>query len=333
MKILFIGGTGNISNQCSKLALEEEHEVVLLNRGKSPLQIPGARSVVADIKDEDAVNQALGDEKFDVVANFIAFTPDDIDRDFRLFADRAEQYIFISSASAYQKPLSNPVITESTPLKNPFWDYSRKKIACEDRLHTLYREEDFPMVIVRPSLTYDTVWPVAIGGWNDFTIVDRMRRGKPVISHGDGTSLWTVTHAADFAVGFLGLCGNPRAIGEAFHITSDEVLTWDQIYQTVAEVAGCKADIVHVPSDLIAKIEPWQLGNLQGDKAVSAIFDNSKIKEFVPEFDARISFREGAARTLAWFEEDPARQVILDDVNAFMDKVIDIYNKAWNAAG
>jgi nucleoside-diphosphate-sugar epimerase len=333
MKILFIGGTGNISNQCSKMALDRGHEVVLLNRGKTNIPIPGARSVVADIKDEAAVNSALGDEKFDVVANFIAFTPDDIDRDFRLFADRTEQYIFISSASVYQKPPANPVITESTPLKNPFWDYSRKKIACEERCHALYREKDFPMVIVRPSLTYDTVWPVAIGGWNDFTLVDRMRRGEPIISHGDGTSLWTVTHAEDFARGFLGLCDNPKTHGEAFHITSDEVLTWDQIYRTIAEAAGVEAKIVHVPSDLLARIQPWQEGNLQGDKAVSAIFDNSKIKEFVPEFDAVIPFRDGARRTLAWFEEDPARQVILDDVNTFMDHVIEIYNHAWNAAG
>jgi nucleoside-diphosphate-sugar epimerase len=328
MRILFIGGNGNISAACSRLCLERGMEVFLLNRGQRDMPIPGAQHLAADIQRPDQVRQALGDLTFDVVANFVAFVAPDVERDIELFTGRTRQYVFISSASAYQKPLVHPVVTESTPLKNPFWDYSRNKIACEDILTAAYRERDFPMMIVRPSLTYDTVWPVAIGGWDDFTLVDRIRRGGEMVVHGDGTSLWTVTHSEDFASGFVGLLGNTNAIGHAFHITSDEVLTWNQIYTTIAEAAGVEPKLVHIPSEFLANLNEWERGNLLGDKAHSPLFDNSKIKRFVPGYVARIPFHVGARRTLAWFEAETKRQRIVDETNETMDR----YIAAWRAA-
>lgn len=329
MKILFIGGTGNISSAVSRRVLTAGHELYVLNRGTRKIELDGARSLVADINDEAATAGVLKDQHFDVVANFIAFTAEDIERDLRLFGGKCGQYIFISSASAYQKPLGNPFITESTPLANPFWAYSRDKIACEERLMQAYREEAFPVTIIRPSLTYDTVIPVAIGSWDDFTIIDRIRQGKPIISHGDGSSLWTITHSDDFAKGMLGLLGRQQAIGDSFHITSDEVLTWDQIYQSVMAAAGAETEIVHIPSDFIAKMVPWQEGNLHGDKAVSAIFDNSKIKRLVPDFCATIPFEQGIKRTVAWFEADPRRMRIDDATNVQMDNIIERYNSVF----
>ena len=326
MKVLFIGGTGNISSACCRLALAQGWEVTLLTRGRRDVAASGvgARLLQADSSDAAAVERALGDEVFDVVAQFIAFTPQDIERDLRLFARRARQYIFISSASAYQKPLSHPIITESTPLSNPFWDYSRAKIACEQRLQEAYAHSGFPMTIVRPSLTYETVIPVAIGSWDDFTIVARMRRGQPVVVHGDGSSLWTITHSEDFAKGLVGLFGHQQALGHAFHVTSDEVLTWDQIYQAVAAAAGVEARLVHLSSDAIAAAEPWQRGNLHGDKAVSAIFDNSKIKRFVPGFQATIPFAAGIRRTIAWFDADVRRQRINEGNDRLLDRLVAI---------
>jgi nucleoside-diphosphate-sugar epimerase len=227
--------------------------------------------------------------------------------------------------------LSNCFITESTPLANPFWEYSRNKIACEEACIKAYRESGFPITIVRPSLTYETVIPVAIGGWNDFTIVERMRAGNPVVVHGDGTSLWTITHSRDFAKGFNGLFGNQHALGEAFHITSDEVLTWNQIYDAVGIAAGVgPVDKVHIPSAFISKLVPWQEGNLLGDKAVSAIFDNSKIKQVVPEFLATTTFQNGIRETIQWFETDPARQVINEDSNTMLDTIIAKYRQAFD---
>jgi len=329
MRVLFIGGNGNISAACSRLCVERGMEVFLLNRGQRDVPIPGAHTLVADIHEPDQVRSALGDLTFDVVANFIAFVAPDVERDVELFAERTRQYVFISSASAYQKPLVHPVVTESTPLKNPFWQYSRDKIACEDALVAAYRERDFPMVIVRPSLTYDTVWPVAIGGWDDFTLVDRIRRGGEMVVHGDGTSLWTVTHSEDFAVGFVGLLGNMNATGHAFHITSDEVLTWNQIYTTIAEAAGVEPKLVHIPSEFLADLNDWERGNLLGDKAHSGLFDNTKIKQFVPGYVARIPFHAGVRKTLAWFEGDRKRQRIVDETNQTMDR----YIAAWRDAG
>ena len=328
MKVLFIGGTGNISTAASRLAVSRGFELYLLNRGKRGPEIPGAKSICADINDAAEVSRLAGAHHWDAVVNWIAYTVADIERDIELFRGKTGQYVFISSASAYQKPPACPVVTESTPLCNPFWEYSRKKIACEERLNLAYRAEGFPVTIVRPSLTYDKVIPVAIGGWSDYTIVDRMKRGKPVVVHGDGTSLWTVTHSEDFAKGFVGLLGHQQALGHAFHITSDEILTWDQIYQAVADAAGVKAAIVHVASDFICKVDPSLAGSLLGDKAHSVIFDNSKIKAFAPGYAATISFREGMCRAVAWFQSDPSRMLISPQANETIDRILAAYAKA-----
>jgi len=332
MKLLFLGGTGNISSACVRLSVSLGHEVVILNRGNRQLSdygIQGARSVTADCRQEASIAAAIEGETFDVVANFIAFKPADIERDLRLFQGRCQQYVFISSASAYQKPLAQPIITESTPLKNPFWDYSRDKIACEDACIRAYRELDFPITIVRPSLTYETVIPVALGGWDDFTIVDRMRKGLPIVVHGDGTSLWTITHARDFAKGFVGLLGNQQAMGEAFHITSDEWLTWDQIYDAVAVAAGAETAVkVHIPSRWIARMFPEKQGTLLGDKSVSTIFDNRKIKRIVPGYQATIAFQQGIRQTIQWFEEKGERMIINEETNRMFERLITSYQSA-----
>jgi nucleoside-diphosphate-sugar epimerase len=325
LKVLFIGGTGNISRAVSTLCVEQAIDLYLLNRGTRGVEIPKAKTIRGDITVPRDVTSLLREHQWDVVVNWIAFTVDDIERDIGLFRQKTRQYIFISSASAYQKPLPHPLVTESTPLANPYWEYSRNKIACEERLNRAYREEGFPVTIVRPSFTYDTVIPLAIGGWEEYTVVDRMKKGRKVIVHGDGTSLWTVTHAEDFAKGFVGLLGHQQAIGQAFHITSDEILTWDQIYQAVADAARVRPRIVHIASDFIAQCEPSLRGSLLGDKAVSIIFDNSKIKRFVPGFRATISFNEGIRRTLAWFEADPARQIVSKKTDDMMDRIIRSY--------
>lgn len=323
MKILFIGGTGTISTACSRLAVDLGYEVALLNRGKRPVEIPGTRKIVADIHDPASVENALGGERFDVVANFINFMPEHIERDLELFKGRAGQYLFISSASVYQKPLATYLVTESTPLKNPFWQYSRDKIACEERLNRAYREDDFPMVIVRPSYTYDDkLFPLAVGGGAHFTVADRMLKGLPVVIHGDGSSLWTNTHADDFAKAFVGLFGNPQTLGEAFHITSDEVLSWRQIYETLAHELGVEANVVYVPSDFIAQVDPGQAAGLLGDKAYSAVLDNTKIKRFVPTYQATIPLREGFRRNLVYYHADPSRKAISERENASIEKIL-----------
>jgi nucleoside-diphosphate-sugar epimerase len=330
MKILFIGGTGNISAASSKLAVERGMDLYLLTRGTSKTKIEGAKNIIGDISKEEEIAKILEGHQWDAVVNWIGFTAEEMERDIRLFSGKTKQYVFISSASAYQKPAASPFITESTPLANPYWDYSRDKIACEERLNKEYRDNGFPITIVRPSLTYgDTVIPAAIGSWNDFTLIDRIRKGKKMISHGDGTSLWTITHSDDFAVGLVGLLGSQQAKGNAFHITSDEILSWDQIYEAIAEAAGVKPEIIHIPSDFISKFKGWEWmeGNLQGDKAVSVIFDNTKLKRAVPDFNATISFQEGIKRTVDWFDADPERQTIVKDMDNFMDRVIAAYEK------
>jgi nucleoside-diphosphate-sugar epimerase len=329
MKALFIGGTGVISTSSSRLAVERGIELWTLNRGRRNVVIPSVQTITADISRPAEVADAIKGHTWDAVVNWIAYTPADIERDVGLFAGKTRQYIFISSASAYQKPLRCPIVTESTPLCNPFWEYSRNKIACEEGLMRAYREQAFPATVVRPSLTYnDTSIPLAMGG-GDYTIVDRMKRGRPVIVHGDGTSLWTITHADDFAKGLVGLLGHPLAVGEPFHITSDELLTWDQIYQSVAAAAGVEAKIVHIASDFIVHCEPSLQGSLLGDKAVSAIFDNNKIKRFVPGYVATIPFHQGIRRTLAWFEADPTRMRITDRTNEAIDRILAAYQKAF----
>ncbi len=328
---MFIGGTGNISGACSRLAIAQGIELYHLNRGNVKADVPSEiKNIVADIKNPDAVKKAISGMLFDVVVNFIAFIPEDVQQDIDLFLGKTKQYIFISSASIYQKVGGHPVITESTPLYNPYWEYSRNKIRCEELLNAEFRQSGFPITIVRPSLTYDTVIPVAIGSWTDYTIIDRMKHGKEVIIHGDGTSLWTITHADDFAKAFVGLLGHQQAIGHAFHITSDELLNWNQIYEAVADAAGAELKAVHIASDFICDVAdsmgiPDMRGSLLGDKAVSTIFDNSKIKRFVPGFVATIPFKAGIKRTVKWFEADRSRMVINEANNDFIDKVLKAY--------
>jgi nucleoside-diphosphate-sugar epimerase len=327
MKVLFIGGTGNISTSVSRLAVKQGIDLYLLNRGQHKVDIAGTHHITGDINQPEKVRQALQGHRFDAVVNWIAFTAEDIERDIELFAGITKQYVFISSASAYQKPPTFPFITESAPLYNPFWEYSQNKIRCEERLEQAYRESDFPITIVRPSLTYDTHFPIAIGGWGCYTLADRLKKGRKIIVHGDGSSLWTVTHSQDLAKGFVGLLGHPGAIGHAFHITSDEVLTWNQIYQTIADGLGVEANMVHISSDFIAKINPALGAGLLGDKAWSVIFDNSKIKTLVPEYQATIPFHKGIRKTLAWFDEDESRKRVDEEVNAQMDAILAAYEE------
>ncbi len=329
MKVLFIGGTGNISSSVSQLAIEKGIDLYHLNRGNRP-SVEGVKEIISDIRNVEQTRKALANHEWDVVVNWIAFTPEDVSRDVELFEGKVGQYIFISSASVYQKPPLNLFITESTPLKNPYWQYSRDKIACEDLLTKLYRERDFPITIVRPSHTYNTVIPVTLGGWEEYTVVDRIRKGLPIVVQGDGTSLWTETHADDFAKGFVGLLGDQHAIGEAFHITSDEVLSWNQIYQSLANAAGFEAKIVHISSETICDYAdkhnfPSETGNLLGDKSHCAIFDNSKIKRFVPDYVATIPFSSGIKRTLDWFEADPSRMIVKAETNRFLEELINKY--------
>jgi nucleoside-diphosphate-sugar epimerase len=334
MRVLFIGGTGIISTACVELALARGFEVTLLNRSLRG-RVPGTDQLTADIGDPAAVASVLGSRKWDVVADFLAFTPAALGERIRLFRGRTGQYLFISSASAYQKPPTHYPITESTPLANPWWQYSRDKIACEDLLNRAYREEAFPATIVRPSFTFgNTVIPLSVNSWErSYTAVDRMRRGLPVIVQGDGLSLWTMTHNSDFAKGFVGLLGHDGSIGHAFHITSDEVLSWDQIYKATAEAAGVASPrLVHIATDFISACLPDHLGGLQGDKSHSAVFDNSKIRRFVPEYVATTRFRDGIARTLAWFDADPARRQVDTAANAAWDRLIQSYERGLESA-
>jgi nucleoside-diphosphate-sugar epimerase len=335
VNVLFIGGTGVISTACARLASERGINLTVLRRGQRTACTPAAvKTITADIHDMSAVTRALTGASFDAVVDFLAFTPADIERDLELFRGRTGQYVFISSASAYQKPVPRYPITESTPLGNPYWQYARDKIACEERLTKACREEGFPVTTVRPSLTFDETWiPLVINSSpKPYTIVDRMLRGQKIIVPGDGSSLWVITHSTDFAKGLVGLLGNPRAIGEAFHITTDEVMSWDRLYQTVAAAVGIEAKIVHIPSDFISACLPDQRGRLLGDKAVSVIFDNSKIKRFVPGYCATTTFAEGIRRSLAWFGADPARREIDAAANTAWDKLIAAYENGLSAA-
>jgi nucleoside-diphosphate-sugar epimerase len=320
-RVLFIGGSGVISSACSWLAAEQGIELVVLNRGRTTLRPlpPQATVVQADIRDPASVAAALGNREFDAVVNWVAFTPEQVRADIGLLRGRTGQYVFISSASAYQTPPARLPILESTPLRNPFWRYSRDKIACEDVLTTAYRDEGFPATIVRPSHTYDKTKVPLDGGW---TAVSRMRQGKPILVHGDGTSLWTLTHHRDFAQGFVPLLGNPRVVGEAFHITSDDVLTWNQIAEALAAAAGARADIVHVASDTIAAADPEWGAGLVGDKAHSMVFDNAKLRAVVPGFRAVIPFEQGAREIVEWHDDDPSRQQVDAHVDALTDKLI-----------
>jgi nucleoside-diphosphate-sugar epimerase len=324
LRVLFLGGTGIISSACSWLAVERGIDLVVLNRGRSTDRpLPTAATVLhGDARDPASVREALGGREFDSVVDWVAYTPGDVQADIDTFRGRAGQLVFISSASAYQTPPSRVPVVESTPLRNPFWQYSRDKIACEEVLRAAYRDEGFPATIVRPSHTYDKTSLPLHGGW---TAVARMRQGKPVIVHGDGTSLWTLTHHADFARGFVPLLGHPRTLGESFHITSDDVLTWDQITHALAAAVGVTADIVHVPSEVIAAADPVWGATLLGDKAHSMVFDNAKLRSVVPGYRAVIPFEQGAREIVAWHDEAPSRQRIDAGVDALSDKLA----QAW----
>ena len=321
LRALIIGGNGIISSSVSRLAVTRGFDVTLVNRGTSTMRPPidGVRSLIGDASDAASIAAAIGNEEFDVVANFRSFLPEQVRGDIRLFAGRTAQYMYISSASAYQKPVAHLPITESTPLKNPFWQYSRDKIASEDALVEAYRASDFPATIVRPSHTYDeTLIPIE-GGW---TMLDRMRRGLPVLVHGDGTSLWTLTHARDFAVGFVGLMGNPVAVGDTFQITSDFVYPWDAIYRMLGSALGVEPNLVHVASETIAAALPdWGPGII-GDKSHSVIFDNSKLRAVVPDFNPTTTFAQGAREIVAWYDADESRRSVDVGLNATLDAVI-----------
>lgn len=333
MKLLFIGGTGLISSACSELALKRGHELYLLNRGQSP-KYPapeGARLLKGDIRaDATAVRGLLTGLHFDAAVDFIAFTAEDIDQDMALLRDHVDQFVFISSASAYQKPPRSYLITEDTPLENPFWSYSRGKIAAEHSLMQAFREEGFPATIVRPSLTYGpTQIPFCVGSWeHPWTVIDRIQRGRRIIVPGDGTSLWVLTWNGDFARGFLGLLGNPAALGQVYHITSDEVLTWNQIYLQAFGTLGVAPNILHVPSDLIAAYWPHAVGSLLGDKVNSAVFDNSKIKRLVPDYHCDVSWEVGLRRALDWYEAHPEFKTVDREFDQLMDRIVDRYARA-----
>ena len=326
MKVLYVGGTGNISSASARLAIERGMDLTVLTRGRSALPPPaGATIVQVDVNDRPSMEHALGNALYDVVVDWVAYTPDDVERDLALFRGRTAQYVFISSASAYQKPPVHYLITESTPLRNPYWAYSRQKIACEERLTAAYRDEAFPVTIVRPSFTYGETWiPCAIAGLG-YTVIDRMRNGRPIIVHGDGQSLWTMTHNSDFAKGFVGLFGSIQAIGQPFHITSDEVLTWDQIYGAIGAAAGVTPRLVHIPSDFINACAPEIGAGLLGDKAHSMVFDNSKLRSVVPEFTATIPFEQGAREIVDWHDEDPTRKRVDPRIDALMDQLVETY--------
>ena len=335
MEILFIGGTGVISTACVSESLVAGHDVWILNRGLSrlPNHVGPERTLVADASNESQVRAALGSRRFDVVVQWVAYVPRQVELDVRLYAD-AGQYIFISSASAYQKPPSNWFITERTPLANPYWQYSRDKIACEEVLRSAYLTSGFPMTIVRPSHTYGfSQIPVAIGSSaKPFTIIDRMRRGAKILVPGDGTSIWTLTHNTDFAKGLVGLLGRPEAIGEDFQITSDEALTWNQIYSLVATAAGVDLDALHVPTDAVVAADPSQLGTMWGDKSNSAVFDNAKLRSLVPGYRAVVPFERGVQESVTWFDADPSRQEIDDAANARWDRLALVYGEALSRA-
>ena len=328
MKILFIGGTGTISSAITRQLAESGHELWLLNRGNRKVEVPAnVKQIVADINDEATVLELLGQEQFDVVCDFIGFVPEQVERDYRLFAGRTHQYVYISSASAYHKPSRGYIISEGTTLANPHWEYSRQKIACEEALMKHYREDGFPVTIVRPSHTYcERGVPTGLHGPKGcWQVLKRMIDGKPILVHGDGSSLWTMTWNEDFARGFIGLLGNPHAIGETYQIMSDESLTWNQIYQTIADVLGVEYKPYYVASSFLAAVSPkeWEVeGNLLGDKAVSVVFDCAKLKRTVPGFQATTRFDEGVRRSIAYMLNHTELQIEEPDFDRWCDQVI-----------
>ena len=328
MNILFVGGTGIISTHCVEAALEGGHEVTLLNRGRSGPVPDGCDHIVADIHDTARARAALGGREFDAVVDWITFVPEQVESSIGLWRGRTGQWVFISTASAYQKPPQAVPITERTPLENPFWAYSRAKIACEERLRE-EMERGFPATIVRPSHTYGRNRFPFNGG---YTYLDRIRRGKPIVLPGDGTSLWTMTHARDFAAGLNGLLGNPAALGEDFHITGDEWLSWNGLFETLGRYLGREPVFAHLPSSAVMRVDEELGAGFWGDKAHSLVFDNSKIKRFVPGFEARIPFAEGSKDIVDWYDEDPARQVVDPDADALQDRLARLHGKLMDLA-
>jgi nucleoside-diphosphate-sugar epimerase len=308
-------------------ALARGHAVGILTRGQRPSP-PGVEVFLGNRDDATALARAA-EGRWDVVVDFLCYTPAQAEAAVRAFAGRTGQYVFISTAAAYDKPNARLPITEDAPLANPFWEYARLKIACEEAFRRAHEERRVAVTIVRPSYTYGPTWiPSGFGG-QDYTVVDRMRRGLPVVCHGDGAALWVMTHASDFAAGLQGLLGHPGALGEAFHVTSDEVLTWDAIYATIARAAGVEAKLVHVPSALIAALVPDRGASLLGDKAHSSVFDNAKLRRLVPGFAAQVTFAEGIARSIAWFDADPARRVVSPTASDNIERVLAAWGRAW----
>lgn len=332
MKALLLGGTGTISMAVTRLLVQKGWQVTLLNRGTRREEAPqGVRWISADMGDEAAVREALGDARFDCVCEFIGFVPEQVERDIRLFAGKTGQYLYISSASAYHKPMKDYRVTEGTALANPYWAYSRNKIACEEVLMKAYRERRFPVTVIRPSHTYDNrSVPLGVhGSKGSFQVIQRMLEGKPVIIHGDGTSLWTMTHNTDFAQGFVGLMGNPHAVGEAFQITTDETLTWNQIYRTIADALGVELKAYHVASEFLAATGKFDLlGGLIGDKANSVVFDCRKLRQAVPDFRPAVRFEQGVRDTVANVLAHPELQREDPEFDAWCDRVIEALEAA-----
>ncbi len=333
MRVLFIGGTGVISTDCTRRAVNAGFDVTLFNRGTTRRgELPGVRIIRGDLHDATAAALRLKDEKFDVVVNWIVFSPDQVLRDINFFNGRIGQYIFISSASAYQTPSAVLPISEATPLANPYWSYSRNKIACEELLFKAWRENGFPVTVVRPSHTYNHT-RLPFRGSYSYTLLDRMRRGKKIVIHGDGTSLWVLTHSRDFAAGFTGLLGNTKAVGEAFHITSDKVMTWNEIYDIFADAAGVDKNIEHVASDFIAAFDPEWGASLLGDKSHCLVFDNSKIKSMVPGYSAGTTLEQGAREVVQWFDTHPDAQVVDKKFDRLLDDIIFKHQSAMPSPG
>ncbi|GHV39668.1 hypothetical protein FACS189490_03670 [Clostridia bacterium] len=329
MKALFLGGTGTISTAVSKLAIERGWELTILNRGKSKEFLPdGAEFIQCDINDDEKLREILSGRHFDTTVQWIGFTPERVKADIELLRGKTNQHIFISSCAAYERPMRRYIVTEDAPLNNTHWQYGRDKAACEDVLTASYRTEGFPFTVVRPSYTYGNLSiPHAMNGNKPWSIVSRMLAGKPVIVHGDGLSLWSMTHNTDFAKGFVGLMGRSKAVGEAYNIVSDEILTWDEITYAIGAAAGVKPAIVHMSSEQIIKLFPNKEGDLLGDKATSVIVDCSKLKALVPDFVCTTPFERGIKITVDYFNAHPELKTVDEAWNADMDKLIEANNR------
>lgn len=333
MRVLIIGGTGNLSYACTMAALEAGLEVFNLNRGSRPEEAaPGVVTLKADIRAGGSARSALGDLRFGAVVDFISYTPEQLTASLAILGDRTDQYVFISTASAYRKPPVHHVATEGTPLGNPFWSYSRAKIACERILESQRRDRGLPYTIVRPSHTYGRGWLPTSFGSSDFTVPARLLAGKEIVVHGDGQSLWTLTHARDFAAGLVGLLGHPGVLGEPVQIVGEDTLTWDAIHRTVARALGVEPRVVHVPAEFIAAVDPEMGERLLGDKAYSTLFDCSKLKRLVPRFRTTVSFHEGVRESVEWLMADPARRKVNTKIDQSIERILAAWHRAMSAA-